>query len=142
MLARKYALACDHLLELELVDYDGNVVIANQSYNSDLLWASKGGGGGNFGIITRFSLAVRLGPAVIQSVCHSRYSRVCTASGSHQSCSGWCVSCLRPLRCYIHPGHSKPFQSSSALELSRHSLHGSETCFDSCRVFVSGHSDT
>ena len=58
MLARKYGLACDHLLEVEMVDYEGDVIVANRTHNSDLLWASQGGGGGNFGIVTRLSLSV------------------------------------------------------------------------------------
>ena len=60
MLARKYGLACDHLLSLEMVDYKGDIIIANASSNADLLWASKGGGGGNFGIVTHFTLSVWL----------------------------------------------------------------------------------
>ena len=60
MLARKYGLACDRVLQVEMVDYEGNIFVANQSTNSDLLWASKGGGGGNFGIVTHFTLSVRL----------------------------------------------------------------------------------
>ena len=58
MLARKYGLACDRLLEVEVVNYQGQVLIANQSHNADLLWASQGGGGGNFGIATRDTLSV------------------------------------------------------------------------------------
>jgi Berberine and berberine like len=33
---------------------DGTAVIANASRNPDLFWALRGGGGGNFGIVTRF----------------------------------------------------------------------------------------
>ncbi len=44
------------LLEVEIVTADGEVRIANASSNSDLFWALKGGGGGTFGIVTRFTL--------------------------------------------------------------------------------------
>lgn len=59
MLARSYGLASDHLVGLEMVDYNGSIVVANASHNADLLWASRGGGGGNFGIVTSFTLSVR-----------------------------------------------------------------------------------
>ena len=58
MLSRANGLACDQLLALEMVDSQGHVIIANATHNADLLWASKGGGGGNFGIVTRFLLQV------------------------------------------------------------------------------------
>jgi FAD/FMN-containing dehydrogenase len=53
-MVRKYGLAIDNLLEAELVTADGRIRIANQRENRDLFWAIRGGGG-NFGIITRFT---------------------------------------------------------------------------------------
>jgi FAD/FMN-containing dehydrogenase len=44
------------LLEAEIVTADGEVRIANANNNPDLFWALKGGGGGTFGIVTRFTL--------------------------------------------------------------------------------------
>jgi len=44
------------LLEAEIVTADGNVLIVNANSNPDLFWALKGGGGGTFGIVTRFTL--------------------------------------------------------------------------------------
>jgi FAD/FMN-containing dehydrogenase len=51
-LSRKYGLAIDNLKEIELVDACGNILIANEINNSDLFWACKGAGGGNFGVVT------------------------------------------------------------------------------------------
>jgi FAD/FMN-containing dehydrogenase len=49
-----------HLLAAEVVVPDGarsaKVVQATQHSNSDLLWACHGGGGGNFGIATSYTL--------------------------------------------------------------------------------------
>lgn len=53
-LVRQYGLTCDHLLELEMIDARGRLLRANANCHSDLLWASRGGGGGNFGICTTF----------------------------------------------------------------------------------------
>jgi FAD/FMN-containing dehydrogenase len=40
---------------LEMVDFKGNVVTANSTHNSDLMWASCGGGTG-LGVVTRWTL--------------------------------------------------------------------------------------
>ncbi|MFL0198168.1 FAD-binding oxidoreductase [Clostridium sp. WILCCON 0269] len=54
ILSRQWGLTLDNLLELEMVDADGQVIHANANHHSDLFWASRGGGGGNFGICTAF----------------------------------------------------------------------------------------
>ena len=53
LLARPFGLACDSLVEVELVTSTGEIVTANSSENSDLFWACRGGGGGSFGVITK-----------------------------------------------------------------------------------------
>ncbi|MGG2055965.1 FAD-binding oxidoreductase [Lysinibacillus pakistanensis] len=64
MLSRPFGLTCDNLIEIEMVGVSGHegatVIQANRQKNSDLLWASCGGGGGNFGIVT--SLTFKLHP--------------------------------------------------------------------------------
>jgi hypothetical protein len=52
-LVREHGLALDNLFEVEIVTADGAVLTANKSENSDLFWAVRGGGG-NFGVVTRF----------------------------------------------------------------------------------------
>lgn len=54
ILSRPWGLTLDNLLELEMVDANGCVIHANADHNSDLFWASRGGGGGNFGVCTSF----------------------------------------------------------------------------------------
>ena len=60
LLTRNLGLASDNLLAAEIVVADGSrsakVVQASEQTNSDLLWAFRGGGGGNFGIATSYTL--------------------------------------------------------------------------------------
>ncbi|MDI9951324.1 FAD-binding oxidoreductase [Rhodococcus sp. IEGM 1305] len=60
LLTRSMGMACDNLLAAEVVVADGarsaKVVEATEHNNSDLLWACRGGGGGNFGIATSYTL--------------------------------------------------------------------------------------
>jgi FAD/FMN-containing dehydrogenase len=52
--SRKHGLTCDQFAQLEVVLASGEVVTASATRNPDLFWALRGGGG-NFGIVTRFT---------------------------------------------------------------------------------------
>jgi FAD/FMN-containing dehydrogenase len=67
-LARKYGLACDNLLSVELVTADGEVLRASDTENSDLFWGMRGAGA-NFGVATSFEFQLHpVGPGVLGGV--------------------------------------------------------------------------
>lgn len=62
---RKYGMSIDALLSVDIVTADGRYMTANETQNTDLFWAIRGGGG-NFGIVTSFEYkAFTLGPEVM-----------------------------------------------------------------------------
>ncbi|MGW2288804.1 FAD-binding oxidoreductase [Streptomyces phaeochromogenes] len=64
-LHKMFGLTCDNLLSAELVDYRGKVHQVDAESNPDLFWALRGGGG-NFGIVTKFEFQLHeVGPDVV-----------------------------------------------------------------------------
>lgn len=52
-LVRKHGLTLDSLLAAEVVTADGQILNVDEKNHSDLFWAIRGGGG-NFGVVTKF----------------------------------------------------------------------------------------
>ena len=52
-LVRKHGLTIDNVLAADIVTADGQLLRADKDTNPDLFWAIRGGGG-NFGVVTRF----------------------------------------------------------------------------------------
>jgi hypothetical protein len=61
---RKFGLTSDTMRSVHAVTADARLVKATNTRDSDLLWASQGGGGGNFAVATSFEFNVFVMPEV------------------------------------------------------------------------------
>ena len=53
--ARLLGLGCDAITQIELINAEGEVVVASKEQNADLFWALKGSGGGQFGVVVKMT---------------------------------------------------------------------------------------
>lgn len=64
-LTRKYGMTIDNLVSVDLVTADGSPMRCSDRENTDLYWAVRGGGG-NFGVVTRFEFSLHpVGPEIL-----------------------------------------------------------------------------
>lgn len=63
-LVRKYGLTIDDLLAAEIVTAEGQILHVDSDSHPDLFWAIRGGGG-NFGVVTRFKLRLHEVPSAV-----------------------------------------------------------------------------
>ena len=54
---RAYGLTCDSLVSAQVVLADSSIVTCDANTHADLFWALRGGGGGNFGIVTSMTFS-------------------------------------------------------------------------------------
>ncbi|SDT72244.1 FAD-binding oxidoreductase [Jiangella sp. DSM 45060] len=63
-LSRKYGMTIDNVLAAEVVTADGQILQVDDTHHPDLFWAIRGGGG-NFGVVTRFKYQLHEVPGVV-----------------------------------------------------------------------------
>jgi FAD/FMN-containing dehydrogenase len=63
--SRLWGLGCDNLQALDVVTADGDLIHADETQNSDYLWAARGAGPGFFGVATRYYLNLHQLPNVM-----------------------------------------------------------------------------
>jgi FAD/FMN-containing dehydrogenase len=69
VLGRALGLTCDQLLAVDLVTAAGELVTCSPDHEPDLFWAHQGGGGGNFGVVTGFTVRTHAAhPVVVWSL--------------------------------------------------------------------------
>jgi FAD/FMN-containing dehydrogenase len=57
-----YGLAADQILQARVITTDGRIIVANSAQNQDLLWAIRGGGAGQYGVVTEYVLKAHPAP--------------------------------------------------------------------------------
>src|SRR2546421_6918951 len=63
--ARAFGMTADNILAAEIVTADGRIRQVNSRTDPDLLWALRGGGGGNFGVVTQFTFRIHPVPSSV-----------------------------------------------------------------------------
>ncbi len=83
-LSRKFGLTIDNLLGVEVVTADGRLIWASADSEPDLFWGLRGGGG-NFGVVTRFRFRMHpLGPIVVGCWTYSALDCEAVLQGFHR----------------------------------------------------------
>ncbi|MFI8853442.1 FAD-binding oxidoreductase [Streptomyces sp. NPDC053499] len=63
VVARAYGLTCDSLTGATVVTADGKRREVAEDHDGDLFWALRGGGGGNFGVVTSLEFRTHVAPS-------------------------------------------------------------------------------
>ncbi|KAM3477718.1 hypothetical protein MY5147_002568 [Beauveria neobassiana] len=66
-LSSTYGLASHQVLQVTIVTTQGQILVANDAKNEDIFWAVRGGGGGQFGVVTEYVIKSHPAPAQVAS---------------------------------------------------------------------------
>ncbi|MFI9614296.1 FAD-binding oxidoreductase [Streptomyces sp. NPDC052023] len=67
VVSRAYGLTCDSLTAATLVTAGGKQITADASHHSDLFWALRGAGNGNFGVVTELHFRTHPAPQTVSA---------------------------------------------------------------------------
>ncbi|SEF03108.1 FAD/FMN-containing dehydrogenase [Burkholderia sp. WP9] len=116
-LSRRYGMTVDNLVSADVVTAEGEFLTASAASHEDLFWAIRGGGG-NFGVVTRFEFALHpVGPLVYGGLVVLPLAQARDAllkyraanAGMPEELSVWAVLRLAPPLPFLPPEvHGKP----------------------------------
>ncbi|MBT2364908.1 FAD-binding oxidoreductase [Streptomyces sp. ISL-10] len=120
--SRAYGLTCDSLTEATLVTADGRTLTASATENKDLFWALRGGGNGNFGVVTRFRFRTHPAPPTVSAFLTWPWPRAAAVIAAWQR---WAPDQPDEIWSSLHlaagPGGVRPTLSVAAFTLGRES---------------------
>ncbi|MER0481824.1 FAD-binding oxidoreductase [Streptomyces sp. Edi2] len=82
--SRAYGLTCDSLVGATLVTADGKTVDCDKSRHSDLFWALRGAGNGNFGVVTELRFRTHPAPRAVMAYLTWPWSKAAKVVASWQ----------------------------------------------------------
>jgi FAD/FMN-containing dehydrogenase len=85
VVSRAYGLTSDNVQSLQIVTADGQIRTCNASSNPDLFWACRGGGGGNFGVVTSFTFTTHPADQIILFLLYWPWSQAARVISAWQS---------------------------------------------------------
>ncbi|KAF9898948.1 hypothetical protein EC991_009919 [Linnemannia zychae] len=68
MVGRKYGMLSDNIVEMTMVEANGNIRRINMTSAPELFWALRGAGGGSFGLVTEFKIQAFKAPDTVTTI--------------------------------------------------------------------------
>jgi hypothetical protein len=106
----RYGLTCDHLIGANVVLADGREIRAEDPEHTELLWALRGGGG-NFGVVTRFRFRALSLPKLIVGSATIPFQRAAEALGDTVEFLADCPRDLTIAPTFYRTSSGEPFFS-------------------------------
>ena len=105
--SRKFGLTSDNVTSLGIVTADGRYLHCSAHQNPDLFWACRGGGGGNFGIVTYFDVMSHTVPDVSTFLITWPWSQAAEVMSAFQAFAPGAPDELATA-CYLRSGTPQP----------------------------------